>query len=478
MKQSLKNSREHFLPTLELRLSSGVKQQSSSIDKRSPYTRFTALVLILAAVCPSPGWCPPKRDNASLDDDADDSRSSTLRQSLVSKELKEDDIPQAFLCPISCSIMCDPVKTPNGDTYERESITRWINSVGNDPTTRTSLNTNMLLPNHTLKNEIENWKKARLASSSAVTLSEAAPEELLQEVARLRASLREQVQENNMLLDRERARQEKKNQQDDADLLRRASLLGERLRVGGQRSVLADSNPRDLNSTPNTRGTNTALTQAVSPAAERRPVVNGNDTAQIPVPVASSGAVDRPLARDIVIPEIARGYEDVYIRFLMGRLIYQPDRNSDTGRAEFRIRDFVNPLEGTFDLSRCGDTGQYVNISSGYRKGITLENTEKLEIWIVPQFLIRENLAGNAAHFQPIMANWSSSAAPVGLFWTWGGWDKLCWYDYLTTSSWEQLGEEDLLKKWGKSKMRHAFNYPYGKTALDRQPGADFMFRF
>ena len=70
----------------------------------------------------------------------------------------------------------------------------------------------------------------------------------------------------------------------------------------------------------------------------------------------------------------------------------------------------------------------------------------------MPRFLIEKELKGTASHFAPIMSSWDAKTAPVGMFFTWGGWYKLGWYDYLTAESMENIGSENLLKKYQKSR--------------------------
>lgn len=151
------------------------------------------------------------------------------------------------------------------------------------------------------------------------------------------------------------------------------------------------------------------------------------------------------------VPIAAQGHEAIYQRFLNGVLIYRPDGKSDNGRINLRISDLVNPLEGTFDLSQCGDTGNYLSISTGYRKVKRPENASKVEIWFAPRFLIERELGTTAGHFKPIIDNWKQDVAPVGMFWTWGDWDDLGWYDYLTTENMENLSKIDLYENWKKS---------------------------
>ncbi len=168
----------------------------------------------------------------------------------------------------------------------------------------------------------------------------------------------------------------------------------------------------------------------------------------------SSVAVAVPLKSGPEIPDIARGYEEIYLRFLNGKLIYRPTEGSDAGKIELLIRDIMNPntLEGTFDLSRCGDTGKYLSINTGYRKGKKAANKDKVEIWFSPRFLIEREIGTRSGHFREILtdAKWPP-AAEIGIFWTWGSWDNLNWYDYLTTNTIDQLGDNNLYNKWHAS---------------------------
>jgi len=153
------------------------------------------------------------------------------------------------------------------------------------------------------------------------------------------------------------------------------------------------------------------------------------------------------------IPPIAQGYEAIYQEFLNGTLIYTDPQSGN--KITLPIRDLTNPLEGTFNLSRCGDTGKYLSISTGYRKRKKPENANKVEIWIAPRFLIEKELNDMAAHFETIMGNWKQEAQ-VGIFWTWGGWaaddpDM----DYLTTKNMGDLSKNDLYENWRTRESRY-----------------------
>lgn len=70
--------------------------------------------------------------------------------------INTNNIPQEFLCPITLSIMEDPVICDDGYTYEREAIIRLPNSIS--PMTRQSINKFNLIPNRAIKDAIERYK--------------------------------------------------------------------------------------------------------------------------------------------------------------------------------------------------------------------------------------------------------------------------------------------------------------------------------
>ena len=51
------------------------------------------------------------------------------------------------------------------------------------------------------------------------------------------------------------------------------------------------------------------------------------------------------------------------------------------------------------------------------------------------------------------MGNWKQEA-PVGMFWTWGGWDGLSDYDYLTSENMDDLSKINLYEN-GKKARTH-----------------------
>ena len=139
--------------------------------------------------------------------------------------------------------------------------------------------------------------------------------------------------------------------------------------------------------------------------------------------------------------------ENTCKKFLNGRLIYENNSSNVNCKIEFPICDFVNPLEGTFDLSKCADTGKYLSISTGYRKRKKQENTNKVEIWLTPRFLVEKQINDSAKNLSSIFpVHWPDSGK-LGVIWTWGEWDDVNWCDFFTTQDFEDISKDTLYHK-------------------------------
>jgi hypothetical protein len=66
--------------------------------------------------------------------------------------------PENFICPITQSIMRDPVMCEDGITYERSAITYWLQTNSTSPVTRQQLSSH-LIPNIALRNTIQDYQK-------------------------------------------------------------------------------------------------------------------------------------------------------------------------------------------------------------------------------------------------------------------------------------------------------------------------------
>ena len=160
------------------------------------------------------------------------------------------------------------------------------------------------------------------------------------------------------------------------------------------------------------------------------------------------------------IPTLAKGYEEIYQRFFKGELIYRPQGIDKTeGEVRLRIADLKSPLEGTFDLSKCGDAGNYLSINTGYRKGMKQENADKVEIWLTPRFLVEKEQSGSAKHLQPIMSKWSKDIS-VGVLYTWGGWDDMSNFDYNIITSVDLMSKKNLYEILCASRPRSCVPLP------------------
>ena len=82
-------------------------------------------------------------------------------------------VPDEFMCPITTSIMLDPVLASDGHTYERSAITEWLRVHATSPMTREPMNVQGLRPNHSLKSMIQ-----RFNAIPAVTVAPVQPNQV------------------------------------------------------------------------------------------------------------------------------------------------------------------------------------------------------------------------------------------------------------------------------------------------------------
>jgi hypothetical protein len=66
-------------------------------------------------------------------------------------------IPDSFICPITNSVMKDPVIDSDGNSYERVAIMEWVARTRTSPITRNILLPHQLFPNRALKDMIETF---------------------------------------------------------------------------------------------------------------------------------------------------------------------------------------------------------------------------------------------------------------------------------------------------------------------------------
>lgn len=104
----------------------------------------------------------------------------TLRYAQAAADfVATDDFPTEFLCPITQTLMQDPVLTVQGNVYERTAITAWLQIHATDPVTNIHLNACMLIPCNPIKSEIEAFRAAvqQLGPEAAAGLPELPPKQ-------------------------------------------------------------------------------------------------------------------------------------------------------------------------------------------------------------------------------------------------------------------------------------------------------------
>lgn len=86
----------------------------------------------------------------------------------------DEQEPPSFLCPISQERMRDPVTCTDGHSYDRANISKWLLEKDTSPVTGKTLESRQLIPNHALRNAIEDWEDAlarRRLQSPVVSVS-------------------------------------------------------------------------------------------------------------------------------------------------------------------------------------------------------------------------------------------------------------------------------------------------------------------
>ncbi|OAY26371.1 hypothetical protein MANES_16G042400v8 [Manihot esculenta] len=122
------------------------------------------------------------------------------RKGLITREIADTfiTIPKDFCCPISLDLMRDPVIISTGQTYDRSSISRWVEEGHcTCPKTGQMLTNSRLVPNRALRNLIVQWCTAHgmpyeppeNIDSSAEAFSAALPTKAALEANRATAAL-------------------------------------------------------------------------------------------------------------------------------------------------------------------------------------------------------------------------------------------------------------------------------------------------
>jgi U-box domain len=78
---------------------------------------------------------------------------------MMMKNQSHGEIPEEFICPLTLSLMKDPVMVQSGRSFERKAIFEWLGRGNNtDPLTRQELHLHNLVTNYALQTRIQRWK--------------------------------------------------------------------------------------------------------------------------------------------------------------------------------------------------------------------------------------------------------------------------------------------------------------------------------
>eukprot|EP01027_Heterolobosea_sp_BB2_P022017 GEZU01032390.1.p1 GENE.GEZU01032390.1~~GEZU01032390.1.p1 ORF type:complete len:857 (+),score=225.75 GEZU01032390.1:111-2573(+) len=81
----------------------------------------------------------------------------------------DTQFPESFYCPLTHEIMKDPVMDPEGNSYERAAIEKWLYQNSTSPITRTPLSKAYLVPNRALCDAIEARLKEMINPATAAS---------------------------------------------------------------------------------------------------------------------------------------------------------------------------------------------------------------------------------------------------------------------------------------------------------------------
>mmetsp|Transcript_32953 Transcript_32953/g.54448 ORF Transcript_32953/g.54448 Transcript_32953/m.54448 type:complete len:1043 (-) Transcript_32953:431-3559(-) len=95
------------------------------------------------------------------------SRCAELKLEEAETEAQLGEVPDEFLCEITCDIMEDPVKLPSGKICDRKNICRHLLSDETDPFSRQRLTIDMLESDSELKARIEAFRRSKTKGGSS-----------------------------------------------------------------------------------------------------------------------------------------------------------------------------------------------------------------------------------------------------------------------------------------------------------------------
>jgi hypothetical protein len=116
------------------------------------------------------------------------------RERFESLGIQPAEVPDEFLCPITCEKMVDPVVASDGRSYERSTITLVLSQPDPlSPLTREPLRPDVIIPNWNLKKRIEDWETELLQTVERAVARQSALASANQDSLRKKKVLRESI---------------------------------------------------------------------------------------------------------------------------------------------------------------------------------------------------------------------------------------------------------------------------------------------
>jgi len=101
---------------------------------------------------------PLDTDRRSLLKNLEETKAKLADLEAVRNQLKPKEPLPEFICPITLSIMKEPVIAADGNSYEKTAIERWLATRGTSPLTNARLETRTLFPNRALQRAIARFR--------------------------------------------------------------------------------------------------------------------------------------------------------------------------------------------------------------------------------------------------------------------------------------------------------------------------------
>jgi len=109
-------------------------------------------------------------------------------------------VPEDFYCPITGELMSDPVSEPEGHTYERSAIIKWLSKNNTSPMTRSILSVCALKQNIALKKSIDSIRE-KLSEEQLKTKSKLLEEDLKEFHKKLEGvEIKTSIKDNNLIV--------------------------------------------------------------------------------------------------------------------------------------------------------------------------------------------------------------------------------------------------------------------------------------